>query len=1057
MKSYLLKLLDVQPGEGTRVAILLLMSFFMGMFLATITVASQALFLNSFSEQEDLPVAFLLSGACGLLVTLAYNFLQNRIPFGWLGGLSLMVIVALTAFLEFGEGYFADERYLYFIGFALIIPFSFTTYLIFWGSFGRLFNTRQSKRLLGVVDVGAMIASFIAYFSIPQILDIKGVTPTTLFSISLFCIGAFLMLYLYLSTGYLNRQRSFSQERSFYRKMTWKTFFRNRYILFMSMFIILSMLVMKFVDYSFLTTTTQLLDAEQLAEFIAYFEMTVVIFNFLFQSFATDRIVSDYGMRVAMLINPILIGLFTVVAIFVGFSFGYSGTGGSAVVFFISIVMSKLFVASLRDALDNQTFRLYLLPIDNRSRIDVQTKIEGAVSAFAMVVAGALILLITKIETFDIIAISVATVPLVIGWYFVANRMHKGYQQTLHDTLAQNKERIAGSTEKGFTLSEVLERGANHSVEEKAIYALKLMENLEPAVFENAVMRLTSSPSDRIRNFALEKVSKLDIDRADGSTDLRRLAQNAARSSEDSDLLAIPEERLVIMGKSHRQADRVLAARLLRNKISTKTLFLLLELLRDSNPVVRTEALKTTRRIKRPETWSVLIELLGSPTFSHLAAAALKECGEQALPVLESAFHKSGQSATVMLRIVQIMGRIGGAYAKKLLWRKIDYPDKRIVKQILYWLRYINYQASGREAREVINLIETEIGKTLWNLTALHELPASEQFTWIRNALQEEVSDNYDQLTLLLSLLYDPQSIRLVRENLATGDPDSIAFAIELMDVFVDPELKPRLLPILDDSSVPLKLNHLQHFYPRESYNPIQVLNYVLNRDFNLSSRWAKACAIYTAAFIDEFRISRGLIAQVFNGDRLLQETAAWVIYLKDKNAYQSILYRLPSQDKKFVDAAIENNRLLDGLNDGFFLHIEITMLLKELPQFKGIHGNYICDLADKIIPLDLDRGEVSKVRDQELDRWIYIIAHGSVTATREDKTTVTLPRGTVYGDIFQDQDVVPVTSIEALERAVVFKLREMDFYFVMANHHELVDGLLKNVSKKQAVTDQNQ
>jgi AAA family ATP:ADP antiporter len=62
-----------------------------------------------------------------------------------------------------------------------------------------------------------------------------------------------------------------------------------------------------------------------------------------------------------------------------------------------------------------------------------------------------------------------------------------------------------------------------------------------------------------------------------------------------------------------------------------------------------------------------------------------------------------------MLRIVQIMGRIGGDEALALLWKKADYPDKRIVKQILYSLRYINYRATGRQAQEVTDLLETEL------------------------------------------------------------------------------------------------------------------------------------------------------------------------------------------------------------------------------------------------------------------------------------------------------------------------------------------------------------
>jgi ATP:ADP antiporter, AAA family len=58
---------------------------------------------------------------------------------------------------------------------------------------------------------------------------------------------------------------------------------------------------------------------------------------------------------------------------------------------------------------------------------------------------------------------------------------------------------------------------------------------------------------------------------------------------------------------------------------------------------------------------------------------------------------------------------------------------------------------------------------------------------------------NNDQITMLLSILYDPDSIQLVRENIESGDPNGIAYAIELMDLFIDPDLKPKLFPLYDD------------------------------------------------------------------------------------------------------------------------------------------------------------------------------------------------------------------------------------------------------------------
>lgn len=1044
MKAYLFKLLDIERGEGSRVVLLLIMSFFMGVFLATLGVASQALFLLHY-ETTELSFALLISGAFGLGATVVYNFFQNRISFQLLSFISLSIILGLTALLEFGEGLFSDPNTIYFLGFTMIMPFTFITYLVFWGSFGRLFNLRQSKRLVGIVDLGGMIASFIAYFSIPIVLlGFFQISTQSLYTIGLVSFALFIVFFIFLA-GYLKRTRTFAQERKLYRKLRLKDFIKSRYIMYMSLFVIVSAVAASFVEYSYLNVSTMALRSDELANFLSYVEMTIVIFQFLFETFAADRILHEYGMRISLLVNPILIFGFTVIALLLGMVFGYTPQNQSFQTFFIAIAMSKIFVNTLKGAIDEPVFKLYLLPIEGSTRIDVQTKIEGIVKAFAFLLAGGLFLLISQFNL-SLLYLTIFTLPLLAIWYFVTNQMHGSYRHALQETLQSNKEKSEKKDEKEFTVNRVLEKEVNSSAEDKVIYGLKLMEKLEPALFENTVIRLADSNNKKVKAFAEAKIQSLGIDKSILNNDIKILAQRALGEAEDSDQLSIDPDKLMRLSKSVKQNDRMLAAKLLRKQISTKTIFILLELLRDVDPKVRYEALVTARRVRRQETWSVLIEMLGSSSYGHHAAAALKEAGESVLPALESSFHKSGQSDLVMLRIVQVIGSIGGNYALQLLWRKADYPDKRIVKQILYSFRYIKYHATRREAREVMGLLENEISKTIWNLAAIHELPTTENFRFLQEALAEEVAENYDQINILLSLLYDPKSVQLVRENLESGDPDNIAFAMELLDLFIDQELKPKLFPLLDDSPAEEKLKILQLYYPRESYTPIQVVNYILNRDFNLSNRWTKVCAIHATAFMDDFHISRGLVAQVFNADRLLQETAAWVIYNKDKKAYAAIAERLPQRDKKFLDSSIENNQLLDGLNDGFFLWIEMVMFIKQLPIFNNIHGSLISDLADKITPVDLAAGEKIKFNPDDHNSPIVIVAHGEVNLMLDNVIVRNLKTKALYGDLFQDGPAEKANILEATERSILFKIDLMDFYFVMANHHELVQGLIRNI-----------
>lgn len=1062
MKERLRRLLGVEPNELGPVTLLLCISFLMGTFLATITVAAQTLFLSSniFNEKTHLPVALAISGIFGFVATGIYNFLQGRMGFRTLAICSLSVVILVTGGIEFAEIYIhrffsdltavQDESYIGYFAFTQILPFTFICQLVFWGSFGRLFNLRQAKRVIGSVDVGVDIAQIIAFFSIPLLIQYVDLEIDSLFTIALFSAIGYLILFIIMSSRYLTKEkvlRSDVGDDKTLEKLGLRDLLKNKFIMSMAGFIVISIIALRFLDYSFFNATGQVFtNSSDLPTFLSLFEATIVIFGFLFTTFATDRIMQDYGLRVALIINPLLLLLFTGGAAILGATFGFE-SGDALIYFFIMMAMSKLFVNSLKGGLDDPVFKMYYIPMDKAHKLDAQTKIEGMITAVASIIGGGAIVLMNQFPFFNLLTVTFFTLPVLAVWYVFTNKMYKGYRETLQSSLQKSRKIVDDHEQKEYTLDRVLEKEVKSTAEDKVIYGLKLMEKLEPALFESAVIQLVNSDLRRVKKFAEEKAQAIGA--GQDAPETRSLAELAKGVAEDSDLLSISPEKLMKLSKSVKQADRILSAKLLRKLISQKTIFILLELMRDPDVKVRTEALLTCRRVKRSETWPVLIDLLSSPAYSHQAISALKEAGAPVLAVLETAFHKSGQSDIVMLKIIQIIGHIGGDEGIALLWKKADYPDKRIVKQILYSLRFINYKAKGREASTVKDLLDTEMSKALWNLTALDELPDEPHFQYLRQAIREEVLENYDHITLLLSLLYDPTSVQLVRENILAGTPDSIQYALELLDLFVDVDLKPKIIPLLDDSRVSDKLEKLQTYFPRESYNPVQVINYVLNRDFNYNNRWSKVCAVHAAAFLPDFRVSRGLISQMFNNDKLLQETAAWVVYNKDKTIYDTITERLPNKDKRFLDTAIRNNQLLDGLDDGFFLHIEMILFLKELPVFKGIAGNLLSALADKIMPLDINVRDKVTFPDENP---ILIVAHGSVQMKNETEEIGTLKKGDVIGDLFQEGPPLKITGLTASERSVVFKITLHDFYFVLANHHELAQGLIKNITGKTLV-----
>jgi CRP-like cAMP-binding protein len=80
----------------------------------------------------------------------------------------------------------------------------------------------------------------------------------------------------------------------------------------------------------------------------------------------------------------------------------------------------------------------------------------------------------------------------------------------------------------------------------------------------------------------------------------------------------------------------------------------------------------------------------------------------------------------------------------------------------------------------------------------------------------------------------------------------------------------------------------------------------------------------------------------------------------------------------------------------------------------------------------------------------ILIMAHGEVNLKNNDEIVKSMKPGDVYGDLFQEGPTPVITEVRAIERSVIFKINLIDFYFVLANHHELAQGLIHNITEKE-------
>ncbi|HET8858794.1 hypothetical protein [Marivirga sp.] len=1034
MKKFILNVLNAEEPESKRVFLLLLMGFFMGFFVSGLSVGAESLFLNNFSEETDLPLAIVVSGAIGVVATYLFNYFQSKISFVRLAGYTLLIIFILLISVEIAYSYLPDVSPLYFLTFTFVLPFTYLILLIFWGAFGRLFDLRQSKRIIGGIDTGQLTASILALlFIIPYLLNRPDFAEKDLITMSVISLGGMFLSFLWL----MNSSKEFLVRAGKNALVPYKKVLSDKYMLLMVGFVLVSVVAGTFIDYSFFSVASAQFNESNLATFLAYFNGTIIIFSFLFQTFATDKIIALYGLKVSLLINPILIMVMVGAACLIGAGFGFTPEDPTFIFFFVTIAVSKLFVTSLKDALDEPAFKLYFLPLDVESRFDIQVKIQGVVNAFAGMIAGAIIIVLNNVKVFNLLTISIAVLPILVIWYFVTKQMHNGYRSTLQGTLIRNKEKNKVD-ENENSISRLLQKQVYSKEEHKQLYSLKLMEKLEPEEFASFRENFSGTISPKMQEYLGNDKQASGLG---SSLTLKKLAEKAFKESESRDVTPVTFEQLSNWSRSLDAEKRLYTAKIFRQHADAKNIFLLLDLLKDANMAVRMTAIETARILKRHETWNILIDMLGDVKYGHAASSALVAAGSQVLHHLESAFHKSGQPDRIKMAVVRIMSKIDGEEAENLLLKKIDYPDKRIVYEMLNGFGYEDFNAKGNQAQIIASLIENEIGKTVWNLAALQELPKEKEYETLRVAFKEEVGHNYEQIFLLLSLIYDTESVSLVKENILSETSDGIAYGIELMDMFIDSELKSKLFPLVDDISVNEKVKALDNFFPREQFEPLRLINNILNRDFNQISRWIKACALYNLAFQKDYEPDYAIISHVFNKDRLLQEVATWLLYHKKPAVFEKVIERVAQEDQDELINTISHNQLEDGLNDGYFLLVEIVMFLKQINIFKQINGAQLCDLADNTKVIRMKAGDRIDLREME-NNAIYIVAEGQIKIEAEFEADRILNERDIYGELFIPEKNIKSENLTVNIDSVVFQLNNNNFYTLMSRSQEFTNQL---------------
>lgn len=903
MRDKLRSIPGFESGAKLKVLMLLTQSVILGIFIGAFDITAHSLLLSSFDEKM-LARGYVVSGIVGIILTSLYSWFQGRVQFKNLAIINLVVVFALTLFL-WASLILSTAKWISFIVFIMLGPLNILTLLGFWGTAYRLFPRSQRKRLYRYADTALIIGIIIISFTIPLLLSFKMQSHNILLvSVSSILIATILQSIIATLFGKALTNENQYPETSQIRRSFPVVLHEDPYIRTIIIFSVLSVLVLFFVQYSFMAVTREKYPAaNDIAGFFGLFTGCMMIIILFIKMIVFPYLHHNHGIRVNILLSPVLITAFTGIAIVLGLLSGYTlEAAGGFMLFYILLAISRLITKSLKDSLEYPSFMVLYHPVNKKFKPEFQHDMANKVNEVAVVLSGLVLTGLGLISFVRLIHFSIFLFIVALIWIFVAFRLFKEYRKFVikatekevscepvvdisneKETLKNRFYAYINFRKDYFSLISgnysVLNKISNKWYFEEMInYAYTNKDiNLLPALKKTA---LNTNLAEEVRHHSAEVAGILQIDSISVSSDNEK----------------IKETIKILSGTRMPQTTEIL------------------RLLRDNSIESRKQAIYMIGKFRITDLISDVCVCLSVAGLAKDSFEVLKSFGAETEDDLIRFYLASSGNTKLCKTIIQLLGNTCSKETKGFLFSRLWSNSRQLKEIAVKCLIDCKFNASEEEKRRLHNLTSEVIGSIGWYLSAKICLERNND-NFLLEEINGEINRWYVFLFNILSITYNSGSVACIRENVERATMESVTYALEMTKVLVSDSIKQKLIFLLDDVSDEEKLMNLFQYFPGEIPVRKKLLEDIINRDYNLISLWTKACTLRSITKIECDDMAESVTALLFSPEELIQEEAAWLISHSKPELYLSASARLPDSIKtrldKIITGSADKNELL--------------------------------------------------------------------------------------------------------------------------------------------------
>lgn len=825
LNRLLSRIVELRPGEE-KLVLLLFICFFLITSPHTIIKALRYANLLDSIGPAGLPYAYFAAAIVTGLVVIFLTRAQMRISGQLMTSASLGFFIVTGLLLHlvlqtpFGRVSLIMP-YVYWVWASVLAVVLMTQ---FWMIINRVFNPREAKRLIGFCGSGGILGGIMGG------LLARFLTKANLanFLLPLACALLFACIFVVHSIFALSRKRPVYEEVKTPKEVqagsprisfrdNFRTVKKNSYLRLISALVAITVIVSTFIDFQFSSAVNEhfqqpgIFDPRAAMQaFFGLFFAGLLAFSFLLNIFLTSKILKNFGIRFTLILTPGVLILSCLGIIF-----------APMFTIFLAILI-KGSDEGLTFSLQQSVKEILYIPVASDLKAKVKPFIDMFINRFAKVFAAILLFAIALImneetkgmtPTLDVEFskdLIWAILALLVIWVAVSLKIGHAYREAIGKNIrikwGRADKDVAEKLDVDYTklVFDTIESKDRSS----ALYAMHLYDLLEKDKLTPEIKEMITQKEDEMKAASLGELFNAegatwfpdvddDIDQENLIKDIREIVSLDSYQQ----IMGRHAEEVLKEGEKS-ETERMEMAKAIGMMGPDAPLVGKLGLLiEDPSSEVSCYAIRSAARLKKEEHVPSIVEKLDNPRTHEDAVSALKAYGHAAMSILEDFLDDQEKDTQTKRAVIKVLANMGSEEAVRVLLRELERMKEELETDIVDALDRIRAEKTDirfpEKSTQKVTL--SIIKKYCRAFIDSQELDAAEENEEKKAHLERTLSVYFWDIFKLLGLVYPHDDIVKARQNIKTGTPHSVAYAIELLDNTLRKEIKDKVILLVED------------------------------------------------------------------------------------------------------------------------------------------------------------------------------------------------------------------------------------------------------------------